>query len=315
MHHNQVTLDPTDIDASLRRLTHFYPLDKQTLHAMRRILAEYPKPIILYVDVAHAMSITNSPLDDQFTFNTQTGELVLFSADDATFIDALIEMHMYTLGFETLMGHADLWAVELAIGAWKPIKNKMKARLNIPVVDEIRGTVGLPPSQDEQILEDEYPFKTLVSTLNTASFMQMVRLAGHPDIFVHFPEGTEPRVMYIYESVKRLIQRITRGLDEQDVDTFNQRLSDGVEELRQQYKPEDLPLPPNWQRFFEDKDAAGDEGSDEDDAPVQLGPPDDEPAIGQLPGQKSTENTDDERLAGGPFGAFINSLFDDDDTP
>src|SRR5688500_10373212 len=111
MKNNQVYLDPHNPEQSMQQLNRFYRLNETTLRMMRRVIERYPKPVILYVDEANAPLFAQSPLDDQFTFNTQTGELVLFSPDPMTFIDAIIEMWMYVSGFETMMGAEDYWKV------------------------------------------------------------------------------------------------------------------------------------------------------------------------------------------------------------
>jgi hypothetical protein len=317
MKNNQVYLDPQNVEGSMQQLDRFYRLDETTTETLRRIVECYPKPVIMYVDEANAPMVVASPLDDLFTFNTETGELVLFSADPGTFVDALIEMWMFISGFDTLLGDDDYWKIEFAIGAWKPVRDNIKRNLNIPVSDEVLGVVGLPPEPDEAPLEDAYPFKTLVSTLNFVSFTQMIRLAGRRDIRVHFPDGTDQRVREVYRAMRRAIQQVGMDLGIEDVALFNRRLRTKLQMIERRFQPKDLPMPKGWNAFTQDHDAAsGPEGrSDSDDSNevgLMLGPPDeDEPAFGRLNGPPIESDDPDRKLAEGPFGAFIDTLFDD----
>lgn len=339
MKNNQVYLDPQNLEGSLRQLQRFYRLDDNTLDMLRRVIENYPRPVIVYVDEANAPMMAASPLDDLFTFNMQTGELILFSADPKTFIDAIIEMHMFIAGFETHMGANDQWHVEFAIGAWKPVKNIIKKRLKIPNDQVILGIVGLPPEPDEMILEDPYPFKTLVSSLNIVSFIQMVRLAAREEIRVHFPPESDPRVVEVYHIMRQAMQKVGADLDITDVETFNERLNAQIKLIETQYQPNQLPMPEGWQRFFKDNDAAsGSESPSDDDengvVGLMLGPEnDDEPSFGQLTDfEKQNPDYDPDfidyeedifailedalretRLATGPFGRFINTLFEDEE--
>ena len=324
MKNNQVYLDPSDIERSMQQLARFYRLDAATLAMLRRVVTQYPRPVIMYVDEANAPLYAQSPLDDHFTFNMQTGELVLFSSDPMTFIDALIEMWMYISGFETLMGDDSYWKVEFAIGSWKPVKNNIKDRLGIPVSSQIMGIVGLPPDPEEAPIEDPYPFKTLVSDFNLMSFTQMVRLAGRPDVRVNFPNGTDDRVKEVYFTIKKAMLVVGEGLDIFDATEFNRRLMVEIEELEKRYQPDKLPLPKGWQWAGDDQEAASGEvgGSDKKDEEdpknevgLMLGPPKDEPDYGKLPsGKKQKNNADevDDQLARGPFGEFIDQLFEDE---
>lgn len=319
MKNNQVYLDPTNLEVTMQQLDRFYRLDKDTMAMLRRVVAQYPRPVIMYVDEANAPLYAQSPLDDHFTFNMQTGELVLFSSDPMTFVDALIEMWMFISGFETLMGDDDYWKVEFAIGSWKAVKNNIKERLGIPVNSQISGIVGLPPDPDEAPLEDPYPFKTLVSELNLMSYTQMVRLAGRPDVRVNFPSGTDHQVMEVYFTIKKAMQIVGEGLDVYDAEEFNKRLLVEIEELDKRYNPKKLPLPKGWQWAGDERDAASgevDNNSDDDasnkDVGLLLGPPQDEPAYGKLPTFTDDDDTMDNDLANGPFGRFIDELFEDE---
>src|SRR5262245_20816945 len=45
-----------------------------------------------------------SPLEDPFTFDMETDELILYTDNPATLVDAIIEMAMFLSGFNTLIG-------------------------------------------------------------------------------------------------------------------------------------------------------------------------------------------------------------------
>jgi len=276
---------------------------------VRRVVENYPKPVILYVDEANAPLVVHSPLDDLFTFNTQTDELVLFSADPHTFINALIEMWMYVVGFDTRMSADHYWEVEFAIGAWRVVRDNIKRRLGIPTESDMVAIVGLPPDPDETTPEDPYPFQTMVSSLNDVSFVQLIRLAGHNHVRVHFPPKTDPKVLEAYFNIKRVMRMVGKNLDIGDTQDFNRKLDLKIRYLRRRYQPENLPTLEGW--GAEDESASGDAKQSPEEpgqSGLLLGPPKDEPPFGSLPPQAQTP---DEQLAEGPFGAFIETLFDD----
>lgn len=320
MKNNQVYLDPENVDSSMHQLERFYRLDQKTLQMLRRVVQRYPRGVLVYVDEANAQSMMLSPLDDLFTFNGETGELVLFSADATTFINGLIEMWMYVVGFDTMMGGTDHWKVEFAIGAWKPIRDNLKRQLDIPVHHQVMVEVGQPPDPQDALPDDPYPFKTLVSTFNIIAFTQMIRFAGRDDVKVHFPPGTDPRVIETYYTMRSAMKAVSAGLGIEDVEEFNRRLHHRVQQIHDQYHPDTLPMPQGWE-FLEDGHEAA---SDYDDNPenannIMLGPTDDDSPIGQLPppsswGQRKTPKSQrevDQKLEQGPFGQFIDKLFED----
>jgi hypothetical protein len=324
MKNNQVYLDPDNVETSMRQLERFYRLDQKTLQLLRRIVQRYPRGVIVYVDEASAQSMFLSPLDDLFTFNAETGELVLFSADSHTFINALIEMWMYTVGFETMLDSDDHWKVEFAIGAWKPIRDQLKRQLDIPVHSDRLIEVGHPPDPEDALPEDPYPFKTLVSTFNIIAFTQMIRYAGREDVKVHFPPGTDPQVIDTYYTMRSAMKSVAAMLTIDDVDEFNQRLVFRLHQLEEQFRPASLPMPKGWEFLEDDREAASDSSSDESSNPsnILIGPDNsDESPFGQLPppttwGKNRKKNPTsqrevDQKLEQGPFGRFIDNLFDD----
>jgi hypothetical protein len=117
------------------------------------------------------------------------------------------------------------------------------------------------------------------------------------------------------------------GLDIQDAEEFNHRLKSQLDSLERRFRPGQLPLPAGWQFLGEDKEADSSPPPNEDnaDGQVLLGPPDDESPFGDLPTSDNAwlddlfappeEDDDDEvdrRIAKGPFGKFIDTLFEDE---
>ncbi len=305
---NRVYLDPGDIEEAMRQLNRVYDLDASTLHMLRRILTFYPRPVLLYVDEANASLYGQTPLIDKFTFNMQTDELVLFSRDPMTFIDAMIEMAMYVAGFATMIGVDDHWKVEFTIGVWKPIRSRVKRQLDIPVVDEPQWIVGLPPAKEDAPLEDPYPFRTLVSQLDIVSFTQMVRLAARDDVEVNFPGGSDPRVIQVYIRMKTAMNQVADGLHMEDWREFNHRLLQMVQDLEEEYQPHKLPVPVWWKRLEDGPDREeepalvgdGQSGLVGDDLPDLLGE--------ELPGERSAPDEE----SWNPFQTYVDELFDDD---
>ncbi len=114
-----------------------------------QVLAIYPCSARVRYDEAAALLYQGISLTDKFTFNIETDDLIVFDDSPETLIDALIEMAMYLSGFATMMGNDDAWVTEFAAGAWKPVKNRIKRQLDLPVSSKPRGVVGLPPAPDD----------------------------------------------------------------------------------------------------------------------------------------------------------------------
>jgi hypothetical protein len=300
MNHNRIVIDPRDVEHALQQLALIYDLDADTLMMVRQAVTLYTRPVTLYVDESRALFYSQTPLVDKFTFNIQTDELVLFSRDPMTFVDATIEMAMYIAGFSTMMGVEEYWKVEFTIGAWKPVKNRIKRDLGIPVIDEPLWIVGLPPNGDGSPPDDPHPFRTLVSQLDIASFTQMVRLAARDDVEVNFPIGTDPRVIQVYIRIKTAMFQVADGLTLESWREFNRRLLGMVQDLEEEYNPGQLPVPGWWQRAA---------GSDERDADLQFSTLD---FSDNLPAPDFDDlNLDQDRWD--PFARFIEELFNDED--
>ncbi|MFC1959929.1 hypothetical protein ACFLYO_04395 [Chloroflexota bacterium] len=327
MKQNRVHLNPDDVQTALQQLALVYDLDADTLDYLRRVIEIYPRQVLMYVDEANAPFYNHTPLVDKFTFNMHTDELILFSRDPMTFIDAMIEMVMYLAGFTTMMGVDEHWKVEFAIGSWKPVKNRAKSNLGIPVLDEPLWIVGLPPPPEEAPLEDEHPFRTLVSQLDIVSFTQMIRLAARDDVEVNFPVGADPRVIEIYIRVKTAMDQVADGIALADWREFNHRLLLTVQEIEEEYRPERLPVPVWWKRQVEDLTDMDEEPelvlSGEGNTAEPGSPPDAAPSNGvpeSLPesdGQKLfDEQAGQEESNQGswnPFAAYIDELFNNEE--
>jgi len=297
----RVILDPNDVEASVQQLAEAYDLAPNDLTALRRIIALYRRPIAMYLDETNATLYDSLPLADKFTFDIETDELVLFTCDLDTITDALIEMAMYTAGFATMMGNEQTWVTEFTIGAWKPVKKRLKRQLDIPVQDQPRAVVGLPPPPDKAPANDPYPFRTLVSHYDLASFHQMVILAARDDVAVYFPPDTHPKVLAVYVYMRRAMQEVAQGLDLDDHETFNARLVQELRRLQELFNPASLE-PPGWLLDL----------IDQENGPEML----DDPAarLGLFPDTGPSEHsTPPISHKDDPFEAFIEQLLPDDD--
>lgn len=286
MKHNLVTIDPQQLDYTMQQLRHEYHLSPGELAILRRIVALFPRTTQMYVDTEQAELVHNLPLADKFTFDVTTDELVLFASDMDTLIDALIEMAMYLAGFATKLGNSEVWVIEFTIGAWKPVKKRIKRRLNIPVIDQPRGAVGLPPPPDDAPAHDPYPFRTLVSHFDQLSFVQMIRLAGRDDLQVYFPSGSHPKVRAVYLHVRKALQEVGQWIDLDDHQRFNANLNQAIRRIEELFDPASL-RPPTWLDAFAQEMRASESA---------------DPAFPPEPDADS------------PFTAFIEQLFDDDDS-
>jgi hypothetical protein len=200
---------------------------------------------------------------------------------------------MYLVGFTTMMGTEESWVIEFTIGAWKPVKKRIKRQLSIPTDDQPRGVVGLPPSKDQASAPDAYPFRRMVSHYDLASFHQMVLLAARDDIAVYFPPETHPKVLSVYVYMRRAMQEVAQGIDLEDYESFNARLIQEVQRMEQLFDPAVLKLP-NWLH---------DRHSDELPHPDRQS----DPTSSNCLTESRPSAIDD------PFEAFFEELFSEDD--
>src|SRR5580765_650676 len=142
--------------------------------AIRTALSIHDQPFILYIDHVNGPPQL-SPLQDAFTFNMETDELALFTDSPETLIDAILEMALFLRGFNTVMGVEDEWKVQVAIGAWRHVREALKTRLQLaPMLSRLWSA--------------ELELET-VQDFNLISFGALVFLASRPDVEVTFPEG------------------------------------------------------------------------------------------------------------------------------
>lgn len=245
MVYQRVTLAPTDLDNSIQRLSEVYNLEMPLLSTLRRIVALFPRSVEMYLDEIRAGVYSTLPLADRFTFDIETDDLILFASDPETFIDAMIETAMYLTGFSTMIGNEEAWVIEFTIGAWKPVKNRLKRQLGIPVRDKPSGIAGLPPAPDKAPGDDPYPFRTLVSRFDRDSFYQMVVLAAREEITVYFPPETHPKVLAVYVYMRRAMQEVAKGIDITDHTQFNANLLTEIQRLENLFHPRAL-TSSNW---------------------------------------------------------------------
>jgi hypothetical protein len=194
---------------------------------------------------------------------------------------------MYLVGFATMLGNDEEWVVEFTVGAWKPVKNRIKRHLGIPVQEQPSGVVGLPPSPEKAPLGDPYPFKTLVSRYDLGSFQQMVVLAARDDIAVYFPPETHSKVLAVYVYMRRAMHEIAQGVGIRDYQTFNARLIQTLQRLQSLFDPAHLTATPD------PKDAEREERTTQ---------------LGLFPPESPSAPVHN------PFEDFIEQLFADDDS-
>jgi hypothetical protein len=139
-----------------------------------------------------------------------TDELIIFSDDPRVVLDALIEMAMFMCGFTTLIGLPDEWKVQVAIGAWRRIRESLKREYALPFIPGQMWSVNLTPEGVARFDED--------------SFMIAVTLAGCAEVEVDFPDGTAPQLIRAYHHMERVYDAISDSLGLADSVTFNRRL-------------------------------------------------------------------------------------------
>jgi len=244
-YYGEVILDPEALTRTTHELAQHYDLTPDEITSLARIIELFPRRTRMYFDLSNADIYADIPLADKFTFDIETDDLILFSADFDTFVDALIEMAMYLSGFSTKMGNPDAWVIDFTIGAWKPVKQRIKNLLNIPLTEEVHGVVGLRPEADEAQDGDPYPFRTLVSHFDQLSFQQMIMLAARQDVTVYFPPGTHPKVSAVYTHARRAIEEVAQNITIEDHQAFNLKLNNALRRIEQLFAPATLE-PPSW---------------------------------------------------------------------
>src|SRR5258706_12879645 len=191
---------------------------------IHRALAVHERPFILYVDHLNAQNI--SPLQDAFTFNMETDELVLFTDNPDSLIDAILEMAMFLRGFNTVMGVDDEWKVQVAIGAWRHVREALKIDLELVTSSGKMWTAG--------------PELETVEHYNLISFGAMVFLASRPDIDVVFPDGISNFCITAYQRLSRIMEAIALNISLSDHATFNRRLNRSLAWIEESILPKDI---------------------------------------------------------------------------
>jgi hypothetical protein len=191
---------------------------------IRTVLSIHSRPFTLSVD-DRADRLSISPLDDAFAFNMDTDELLLFSDNPASLVDALLEMAMFLEGFNTLIGIEDEWKVQVAIGAWRHVRENLKAQYQL-----------MPPLG--KLWSASLELET-VKRYDRLAFAAMVFLAGRPELDVIFPEGANALVIAAYRRVVRIIETIALGIGLNDHLAFNRRLSRAVLWIEESIMPRD----------------------------------------------------------------------------
>ncbi len=192
--------------------------------AIRTVLSIHSRPFTLLVD-DRADRLSISPLDDAFAFNMDTDELLLFSDNPASLVDALLEMAMFLEGFNTLIGVEDEWKIQVAIGAWRRVRENLKAQYRL-----------MPPLG--KLWSASLELET-VKHYDRLAFAAMVFLAGRPELDVIFPEGANTLVVSAYRRVARIIETVALDIGLNDHMTFNRRLSRAVLWIEESIMPGD----------------------------------------------------------------------------
>ncbi len=154
------------------------------------------RPFSVFID--YVFSDPDMPTFDRFSFDMGSDELIVFCPEPAVLIDALLEMAMFMRGFNTLIGVDEKWKTQVAIGAWRTIRESLKQQLGIPYLVGHAWLVELNP--------------TGVANFDEDSFFIAVALAGSPDVEAQFPAGTSPKVISVYKHLSRIIALIGQSL-------------------------------------------------------------------------------------------------------
>ncbi len=219
--------------------------------AVRSALRLQNQAFILYVDYLDRDDL--SPLDDAFTFNVETGELVLFSDKPDTLVEALLEMAMFLRGFETFLGSGQEWQIQVAIGAWRQVRKALEANLDLAVESGWRIVVDLDS----------------VQRFDRNAFNVVAYMASRANVEVVFPPGASALVIQTYRRLVTMVEAIAFGISLADKDLFNQRLRRALRWIEESMLPDAEPSPfddffgPEGfdERFFEDDDEFSHPGS------------------------------------------------------
>ncbi|MCC7207885.1 MAG: hypothetical protein IT323_11295 [Anaerolineae bacterium] len=193
--------------------------------AIREALGLHERSFVLYIDHLNRPDV--SPLDDPFTFNIETGELALFAEEPHVLLDAILEMAMFVRGFDTLLEDGDEWEIQIAIGAWRHVRQNLLEQFALET--EVHWRVAIDPSSVERYT---------MGTFSTAIY-----LAARPNLDVDFPPGCDAQVIEAYQRVSRMLQAVALDIELGDQAKFNRRLRRTVAWIDQSLRPADEPSP------------------------------------------------------------------------
>jgi hypothetical protein len=189
----------------------------------RKAISLQGRPFAVYIDYLNSAPREATPVQDPFTFDMETDELIVFSDDPAIMVDALIEMALYMQGFSTLIGVEEDWKIALAIGGWKYLRASLRQTLGLPSATEKTWVFMLSPEATRDF--------------NADSFSQVVMLAGCPNVEVLFPPDAHERLVEVYPQLSRVIQVIAEGISMDDHAEFNARLRRAVTLVEERLSP------------------------------------------------------------------------------
>jgi hypothetical protein len=194
---------------------------RDTTHedAIRRVLALHERAFTVRLDFVSRPTLT--PLDDAFTFDTMTDELVVYSNDPAVLVDAILEMAMYMRGFNTTLGSFDEWKTQFTIGAWRHVRRNLKEQLGFDT-----STVWHFPLEIDA-----------VDRFNPRSFESMIFLAGRSDGDVAFPPGANAIVVEAYQRLRRIMHTLAFEITLDHFQTFNRRLASALRWVEESIMP------------------------------------------------------------------------------
>lgn len=222
---NTYLVDPAD-EQSVEALIDAVNAHSGPFEAAIRVASGlHHRPFSVFIDYLHSTS-QQSPMFDRFTFDMDTDELIVFSDEPPVLVDALLEMAMFMRGFNTLIGVEGEWKVQVAIGAWRRIRESLKQQLGLPFISGRVWSVALNADGVEQ--------------LDSASFAVIVTLAGCPDVEVQFPDGTSPKVIGAYKHLNRIVDLVAQSLGLADAVEFNRRLHRAVTLIEEQIAPKPI---------------------------------------------------------------------------
>lgn len=191
-------------------------------NGIRVALGLHDRPFMVQTDFISKPAIT--PLDDAFTFDTLTGELVIFSPEPTYLVDALLEMALFQNGFQTFMGSYKEWQTVFTIGCWRYVRESLKEDLGL---DDIQ--IGMQLAIEQ----------STTARYDSRAFDAMVFLAGHPHAEVNFPPDADAMAVRAYHRLQLLMRTVGYGIQLEEAEQFNRRLARTLAWIEESVIPED----------------------------------------------------------------------------